>query len=330
MKKFFICTILVLYFQISYGQDMILSQYFASQPYINPALTGFFDGSYRVTANYRSQWNTLGSSIKSMGVSADAVFLKDKLQGDYLGIGVSAYREDQFGYISNNMGRLNFSYNKKIGYEREQYLSIGTYLGANHNFLGGNFDITPDGSPEEIQRTSTIGFDVGLGLNYQIVFSDNANFFIGGSLDHILPIKNSFLNTNAEKARRFNLYTSAKIRITDLVYVLPTLLASKQDVHTQINAGTSVQFLFGNYTLDKSSISIGTFLRYGNNSIDAAIGMARLEYKGVMIGLSYDHNMNELSTATKGFGALELSLGYIGLVERVFKSRSDCPNTKNF
>ena len=308
---------------------MILSQYFASQPYINPALTGFFDGNYRVTANYRSQWSTLGTSIKSMGVSADAVFLKEKLQGDYLGIGVSAYREDQFGFISNNMGRLNVSYNKKIGYETEQYLSLGTYLGANHSFLSGNF-ITPDQNPEDIQRTSTIGFDIGLGLNYQIVFSENANFFIGASSDHILPIKNSFLNTNAEKARRFNLYTSAKIRITDLVFILPTLLASKQDIHTQINGGTSVQFLFGNYSLNKSSISFGSFLRYGNNSIDAAIGMARLEYNGIMIGISYDHNMNELSTATKGFGALELSLGYIGLIERVFKSRSDCPNTKNF
>jgi hypothetical protein len=58
--------------------------------------------------------------------------------------------------------------------------------------------------------------------------------------------------------------------------------------------------------------------------------MARLEYNGFMLGLSYDHNLNELSSATNGFGALELSLGYIGLIERAFKSRSDCPNTKNF
>ena len=329
MKKVFIYAILIFNLHILHSQDMILSQYFASQPYINPALTGFFDGSYRVTTNYRSQWSTLGSSIKSMGVSADAVFLKEKLQGDYLGVGVSAYREDQFGFMTNNMARLNFSYNKKIGYETEQYLSIGTYLGANHNFLGGNF-ITPDQNPEDIQRTSTMGFDVGLGLNYQVVFSENANFFIGASADHLLPIKNSFLNTDTEKARRFNLYTSAKIRITDLVFILPTLLASKQDAHSQINGGTSVQFLFGNYSLNKSSISFGTFLRYGNNSIDAAIGMARLEYNGFMLGLSYDHNLNELSSATKGFGALELSLGYIGLIERAFKSRSDCPNTKNF
>ncbi len=329
MNKYITGVFLVFSFNLSFGQDMILSQYFASQPYINPALTGFFDGSYRVSANYRTQWSTLGSSIKSMGVSADAVFLKEKLHGDYLGVGFSAYREDQFGYISNNLGRLNFSFTKKIGYEKDQFLSIGTYLGANHNFISGNF-ITPDLNPEDIQRTSAIGFDVGLGLNYQIVFSENANFFIGASADHLLPLKNSFLNTNAEKAKRFNIYTSAKIRITDVVFVLPTLLATKQDVHTQINAGTSVQFLFGNYSLNKSSISFGSFLRYGNNSIDAAIGMARLEYNGMMIGLSYDHNMNELSNASKGFGAIELSLGYIGLIERVFKSRSDCPNTKNF
>jgi type IX secretion system PorP/SprF family membrane protein len=176
MKKVFIYAILIFNLHILHSQDMILSQYFASQPYINPALTGFFDGSYRVTANYRSQWSTLGSSIKSMGVSADAVFLKEKLQGDYLGVGVNAYREDQFGFITNNMARLNLSYNKKIGYETEQYLSIGTYLGANHNFLGGNF-LTPDQNPEDIQRTSTMGFDLGLGLNYQIVFIFLVLFF---------------------------------------------------------------------------------------------------------------------------------------------------------
>jgi hypothetical protein len=68
----------------------------------------------------------------------------------------------------------------------------------------------------------------------------------------------------------------------------------------------------------------------GNEGFDAMIGMARYENRGIQLGVSYDHNLNELSSSTGGFGAIEFSIGYVGFIERILKSRADCPNLKNF
>ncbi len=61
----------ILFFLVSnaQAQDAIFSQYFASQPYLNPALTGFYDGSYRVNAHYRTQWTNINSGINTYGVN---------------------------------------------------------------------------------------------------------------------------------------------------------------------------------------------------------------------------------------------------------------------
>ena len=120
------------------------------------------------------------------------------------------------------------------------------------------------------------------------------------------------------------------MRVNDAVYLIPTLLYAKQGAHKQINFGTAAQLLMREYYNYKTNFQIGVYGRLGNEGFDALIGMFRYENRGVQVGLSYDHALTELSSATGGFGALELSLGYIGVIEKVFKSRSECPNLKNF
>jgi hypothetical protein len=103
-----------------------------------------------------------------------------------------------------------------------------------------------------------------------------------------------------------------------------------QGPHKQINFGAAAQLLMREYYDNKTNFQIGVYGRLGNEGFDALIGMFRYENRGIQVGLSYDHALTELSSATGGFGALELSLGYIGFIEKVFKSRAECPNLKNF
>lgn len=311
------------------SQDFIFSQYFASQPYLNPAMTGFFDGSYRVNAHYRNQWATVGSGINTYGVNADVKLMENQMDGDYIGLGVNAYRDDN-GYTANTISKINASYTKKFGYNVDQFLSIGTNFGLNHDGLSTSGLIYPDQISEDFQRKSIANFDLGLGVNYQVVFPNFANFFVGGSLDHIVSMKNSYFNNNESREKRYNIYSSARFKTSEIFYVLPTLLYVKQGIHSQINGGLMGQYLFNSYPETKSTISAGIYARFGNNAMDALIGMVRYEYKGIQVGLSYDHNMNELNTVTKGLGAFELSLGFIGVIEKHFQSRANCPNIKSF
>jgi len=41
---------------VSLAQDPNFSQFFASPLTLNPALTGKFDGNFRLAGNYRNQW----------------------------------------------------------------------------------------------------------------------------------------------------------------------------------------------------------------------------------------------------------------------------------
>lgn len=43
------------------AQDFHLSQYDAAPMYLNPAMTGNFNGHYRVHAHYRTQWNAIAT-----------------------------------------------------------------------------------------------------------------------------------------------------------------------------------------------------------------------------------------------------------------------------
>jgi type IX secretion system PorP/SprF family membrane protein len=311
------------------SQDAIFSQYFASQPYLNPALTGFYDGSYRINAHYRTQWTNINSGVNTYGINGELKFGDHEGEKDYVGAGICAYRDDLYGRLANNTVRLNLAYHKRLGYgETKHFLSIGTNLGMDYRQVNTNL-IFPD-EPVPFQHANIFVPNIGLGLNYQIAFPKFANIFFGAAADHLVSDKISIFNSNVQNEKRFTIYTSARLRVNDAVYLIPTFLNSMQGAHKQINFGTSAQLLMREYYDYKTNIQIGVYGRLGNEGFDALIGMLRYENRGVQVGLSYDHALTELSSATGGFGALELSLGYIGVIERVFKSRSECPNLKNF
>ncbi|MES1226414.1 MAG: type IX secretion system membrane protein PorP/SprF, partial [Bacteroidota bacterium] len=61
MMKKLICamSLCLLLGTAALAQDPNFSQFFASPLTLNPALTGKFDGVYRVAGNYRNQWPTI-------------------------------------------------------------------------------------------------------------------------------------------------------------------------------------------------------------------------------------------------------------------------------
>src|SRR5262245_964002 len=53
------------------------SQYYAYPIWLNPALTGAFDGEYRITGIHRRQWGGLMQPFSTYGLSGDVVTNKN-------------------------------------------------------------------------------------------------------------------------------------------------------------------------------------------------------------------------------------------------------------
>lgn len=312
------------------SQDFLFSQYFASQPYLNPALTGFFDGSYRVNVQARNQWQGVSSGINTYGVNADYKFGNNEPDEDYFALGFCAYRDEIFKRINNHTGRINGSFTKRLGYgSTAHYLSIGGNFGMDYKSLNQN-DAIAQGEPA-YDKTTLLVPNMGLGLNYQIVFPSFANIFFGVGADHLVSGNSSYRLSDIPVEKRITIYSSARLRVVEnRLFLLPTFLMANQGNARQINFGVSAQILTRNYYVNKANFQIGLFTRLGSQSIDALIPVFRYENRGIQLGLSYDHNLSELNSATGGYGGLEISIGYIGFIERLIRSRTECPNLKNF
>src|SRR5215213_6221041 len=97
MRKLFCCFVFCFLAILASAQDPNFSQFFASPLTLNPALTGKFDGDFRLAANYRNQWPTINNAFTTYTVSADASILKNRISEiDQFGVGIMGFR-DQSG-----------------------------------------------------------------------------------------------------------------------------------------------------------------------------------------------------------------------------------------
>src|SRR5688572_5773546 len=67
--------------------DPHFSQYYVYPAWLNPSLTGAFDGQYRVSGIYRTQWGNISSPFATFGVSGEVTTDKN------INIGASVMRQ---------------------------------------------------------------------------------------------------------------------------------------------------------------------------------------------------------------------------------------------
>ena len=126
MKKILLTlTVIVLLVSVSRAQDPNFSQFFASPLTLNPALTGKFDGTFRVAGNYRNQWPTINNAFETKTASIDFGILKNRLaEIDQLGVGIMGFTDRAGdGVLVTNSAALSLAYHK--GLDENGYHQIG-------------------------------------------------------------------------------------------------------------------------------------------------------------------------------------------------------------
>lgn len=337
MKKLFLLFLFVVagYAAVS-AQDNHLTQFYASPLTLNPALTGAFEGRYRVGAVYRDQWRgILDNPIKTFTVGGDFRFKAPfrTVREDAVGLGLMFFN-DKTGVIdfSTTQIAISMAYHKALGVGNRQYLSLGIQGGLtqrNVNYESLNFHDEFDGlngynlgTGEDLPPNNFSFTDYNVGLNYTAKFGRTGRIFLGAAMHHFTSPRVSFEEDNTGEGDKLYPKYSGQfaahipLQRNNRVSIQPRLLFATQGPHLQFNAGTNLRFVMGQY--GGSALHIGTWARPVRNNdgmgLDAMVALLGLEVNNVLFGLSYDLNLKALG-ANQRQGAFEISVSYLGNYE---------------
>lgn len=340
LKRIYILVVLLLSSWIVKAQDPALSQFNAAPNYLNPAMTGFFDGDYRIMANFRSQWGSFTNAYRTINASFEMSFMKAKLRDDNFAVGLNFYN-DRSGStaLSTNNITLNVSYKKALSKHRRKKhtLTLGiqaSMVGQTIDVNGLIFDSQYNGievdpslvSGETLSGSTGYKPDLGVGLLYQALTSDRVNMYYGVSYQHILS-PNLVLLDNADYrlSPKLTGHFGMQLEANRTIRVLPSGMYQWQGSAQQLQIGSYVMFVMDEWNGIETAFSLGAWARVANTTPDAAIFAARIDFQNVTIGMSYDVNISKLSTVSNNRGSYELSLKYQGSFTTVGKRRLMIP-----
>jgi type IX secretion system PorP/SprF family membrane protein len=318
-----------------FAQDPNFSQFFASPLTLNPALTGKFDGLYRVAGNYRNQWPTIFNAYTTYTASFDAGILKDRIpEYDQFGVGVLGFSDQAGdGVLKTNSAALSVAYHKSL--DENGYNQIGA--GFQGSFVSKRLDVTKltfedqlttsgfTGSTNEIfsgKQVSVSYFDLNAGVLYNGTSNGYNNYYVGASIYHINRPKESFQGDPYFLLQpRITLQAGGKIPVGQFNYLHFSAIHSMQAKahNTEIGGAYGV-----NVSPDEESpttVYFGSWFRFG----DAVIPYVGLEYGNFQLGMTYDINISSLRPGSESRGGAEISLIYVKKPTDPNAKKLNCP-----
>jgi type IX secretion system PorP/SprF family membrane protein len=323
MKKFLFGLLILVAAEVS-AQDPRFSQFHLMPQYLNPAMTGFFDGDVRFAGIYRNQWFTLGSpnggtKYETEGGEIDGRINVGKPAGDYdrkqdyIGVG-GAFIRDVAGdeAFTSTDGFISLAYSKTFGYKVKHSIAIGLQgevMSTQFRNGGATF---PDGIIENIGK-SNIKFDATVGITYHVDFMKRLNMYVGFAYSHIASPSFNFLDVSTDQLyAKYVAHAGAVIAIRDRVNLVPALMFMAQGPSIEANIGANAQYIFGDVYSSRNSFSFGLMARFTRpEGPEAIIPNVRLEIYHVTLGVAYDINISNLERGTHSVGAIEVAAVYI-------------------
>ena len=330
-KNLLFITILIFsYPLLSSAQDFHFSQFNNSPFFLNPSSVGVFNGDFRVIVNYKSQWKEVSDPFKTYAISVDGGLFKKKWSHGFLGLGISVLN-DKAGASKMNITQENISLSSVISLNDNNSLSVGLQAGVaqrstNYDGLqwanqynGQNYD-SGLSSNESFSTNSFVYQDYSSGLlwNYgkgETYSTSNdvvkANF--GVAIFHINKPKQNFFNDGEKLYSKYIVhgmfYKGLKNTNTS---VIPSGAISFQGKSKEILIGLLMKYNLKDPSKYTGNIKAAAIYLGGNYRVGDALAIcAQLEMDKYFIGISYDVNISGLSSVSKGFGGLELSLRFI-------------------
>jgi len=326
MRKFILVAITCSLLKTAAAQDPNFSQFFVSPLSLNPALTGKFNGDFRISGNYRDQWPAISKAFVTSSASFDLPILRGKISDlDTWGVGVLAMTDKTAnGILSTNLLSLTTAYHKGIDEDGLNQIGVGFQATYNTKRLDGtklNFEseldqfggwTIPSGEVVDNRQVNLSYFDVSVGALFNGSTDGYNNYYFGVSGYHLNKPRESFTGDVFYTLNpRITAHAGGALPIADNTRTLYlSTLFSRQAGATNVVAGGAVGFNMNQDEENPTNFYAGLWTRF-NNVNDALIPYVGLEFSGFRLGASYDVNISSLKTASQSRGGIEISLIFV-------------------
>lgn len=294
MKRLFYILILLLCTNFVSAQDPKFSQYFAAPLTLNPALTGYFDGEYRVALNMRQQWANVGDPYNTYSLSGEIKLQDEYYYNDIFSIGVSALFDESFNKVLKSYTySAGFSYykfldpnhNVKVGLAPQvSYVSKSLdydALTVASQFQNGSFNLSlPNYLDLKNDKLSYLDFNVGTNVGLTL---DKISASIGYAVYHLTrPEQSMFNDTKIKLPYRHTINLGFR-------YVSEDLLDINFSAH-RLMEGASNDLILGSVIgfrpniESKMKLNTGLWYQSNGNSFFPYVGF---EVANVSVGLNY-------------------------------------------
>jgi type IX secretion system PorP/SprF family membrane protein len=310
-----------------YAQDIHFTQIQYFPLVLNPAMCG---ANYALSGNliYRNQWKAVASPYNTFGLSVDGR-IKKSPKGHFFAGGLKFFN-DNSGDLSlkTNDVTLNGAYHLRVN--EGQFFGVGIYAGIiqksinmNNAKWGTQYDGTQYNASlptnENVNSTNFIVPDAGLGFTYSYDKNNgkynkggqNIKFNVGLSAFHVNMPSSTYLNGSKDKMYiRYVAFANGDIGIGKSSFaVSPLIVYQLQGPTQELLTGLYGKYIFSKAQQGQSggSVSLGSIYR----NKDAVTTNIVVEYDSYTIGFSYDINISQLKTISRGKGAMEIFIRYV-------------------
>lgn len=334
MNKLVSTCLLIFCFVFVKAQDVHYSLYELAPVQMNAAQAGQFDGEYRISSNYRSQWFDVPVAYRTFSVAFDMQLLPYKLDKDRWGASaLFLYDQAGDGQLSNLNIQLSTSYAKHIF--ENVYVGAGFQLGYgyrrfkldqftfNDQFNGDVFDPTIQSYDQiKLAGNNTLHYlDLSTGLLIEYRKNERQRARITAGLHHLNRPNQSFLGDDIPQFMRFSLLADGSIPISQKIDVLPVFWMQWQGPHREFVFGGGARYHISQELGKEMSIQTSALYRLN----DAVIWRLAFQYNQFTVGLSYDINISGFVPATRYNGGYELSLLYVWAKVPRLPLTKNCP-----
>lgn len=296
MRTFIYLFCFVFVFNLK-AQDVHFSQFLVSTMGLNPALVGNQSVDFKASFQKRTQWASVAKPFSSIAANFDA---KDVLKKTSVGF---QFLNDMAGDANFTTSQFNAAISKSFSIDRDKEISVGILLGFAQRKV--DFSALIFEQEEQLQNTSFVFFDMGIGANYSAIVNNNFSFITGLSTYHINSPKQTLINDeNVRLKQKSNSYFLTFYRLNNTIILNPSFFYSRQGKSSEFILGTALRYDFPAFNIELIS---EVFYRWD----DAIIPAFGLNYNSITAVISYDINTSDLVVASQNKGGFEFSIIYM-------------------
>ena len=320
------------------SQDVNFSQAYMSGSYLNPALSGVFNGFVRFSSLYREQGRgSFDTPFKTYAITSDIRYklkLFSQTEHDILGVGLYYLndRVDIYDFNTNAIA-LSIAFHKSLDARRPHYIGVGFQGGVfqrNINFDNLTFEDMfnkVDGYPfptmEPIPSNNFASGDFSMGLYYTITTRRDMTLSAGFAYQHFGQPNISFYrtetvieNTNSLHPK-YTFHAMFDTKIAPFARLQPRAKIVSQGDFTDVMLGANYRFT--SFDRDFMALHLGlsvhTVSDLGSYYIGPIVPFVGFQVRTFMLGFSYDIVMTHLVNSRRNLNTFEFTVSYLGEVE---------------